>query len=94
MRNVLTKVIGVGEDVQVSAHEHALSEGEALLLCTDGVHSMVDTEEIRRALSRDSIVDAVDQLMQRPLDSGGKDNITVVLVRYSASAADAVGSLP
>ena len=94
MRNVLTKVIGVGDDVQVSAHERALSEGETLLLCTDGVHSMVDTEEIRRALTADSIVDAVDRLMQRPLDSGGKDNITVVLVRYSASAADAVGSLP
>ena len=91
MRNVLTKVIGVGEDVQVAAQERTLTEGETLLLCTDGVHSQVDSEEIGRVLAGDSIVDAVDALMQRPLDSGGSDNITVVLVRYSV---DAVGSLP
>lgn len=87
MRNVLTKVIGVGDDVQVTAQERELTEGETLLLCTDGVHSVVDTEEMRRVLTGESLVEAVDGLMQRPLDSGGSDNITVVLVRYSADAA-------
>lgn len=94
MRNVLTKVIGVGEDVQVTANERALTDGETLLLCSDGVHTTVDTEGIRRALSSDSIVDAVDRLMRQALDSGGNDNLTVVLVRHSASPTDSPGPLP
>lgn len=94
MRNVLTKVVGVAEDLEVSPHERALTEGETLLLCTDGVHGLVDDEAIRQILSRASIEDAAGQLVQRALDRGGADNTTAVLVRYSASGSNAGGARP
>jgi serine/threonine protein phosphatase PrpC len=94
MRNVLTKVIGLIEDVEVSAHERVLTDGEMLLLCSDGLHALLDAESIRQILTEHPIVHAVDRLVERALDRGGNDNITAVLVRYSASATDEVGTRP
>jgi serine/threonine protein phosphatase PrpC len=94
MRNVLTKVIGVSEDVGVATHERALTDGELLLICSDGLHALVDADAIRQTLTADSIVDAVDRLVQRALDQGGTDNVTAVLVRYSASQTSGVGTQP
>jgi serine/threonine protein phosphatase PrpC len=92
MRNVLTKVVGVGENLEVSSHERVLTEGEMILLCTDGLHGFVDADAIRHALTADRVSEAVDHLIERALDAGGKDNVTAVLVRYSTSAADATSS--
>jgi protein phosphatase len=94
MRNVLTKVVGVAEDLEVSPHERLLTEGETLLLCTDGVHGLVDDEAIRQILSGASIEDAAGELVQRALDRGGSDNATAVLVRYAPSGSEAGGARP
>ena len=60
-----------------------LDDGDRLLLCSDGLTDLVDDETITRILretSRSS--DACDRLVQQALDSGGRDNVTVIVAAY------------
>jgi protein phosphatase len=66
--------------------EHAMASGDVALLCSDGLHAMIGDEEILRALTPqpDSLPEAAARLIAAANDAGGKDNISVVLVRYTA----------
>ena len=60
-----------------------LEDGDRLLLCSDGLTDLVDDETITRILreaTRSS--DACERLVQRALDSGGRDNVTVIVAAY------------
>ncbi len=64
-------------------HERALAPGETLLLCSDGLHDMVTDEKIRHELAAGSSLDVTaESLVERALEAGGRDNVTVLLVRY------------
>lgn len=56
-------------------------DGDLYLLCSDGLTDMVPTEEISGILTRTPFPDLADTLLQRALDEGGKDNITLILCR-------------
>ena len=97
-RHVLTNALGgTIADVQVDTDRLQLEDGDRLLLCSDGLTDLVDDATIAgllRETTRSS--DACDRLVQRALDSGGRDNVTVIVAAYRlpnepARAAD-VGS--
>jgi serine/threonine protein phosphatase PrpC len=84
-RHILTNCLG-GPDVEVVTEVHHLSllDGDRLLLCTDGLTDLVEDDEITRILSQHlSSADACSALVDLALDRGGRDNITVVLGRYT-----------
>jgi len=82
MRHVLTKVVGVRGDLQPSVGDCRLEPGDALLLCSDGLHGTVDDAAIAQALEGDATVEAVAQhLVDQALAGGATDNITVVVIR-------------
>jgi PPM family protein phosphatase len=61
-----------------------LADKDQLLLCTDGLTDMVDEALIKEVLSReDSARSACSTLLDLALSNGGKDNVTVVVARYS-----------
>lgn len=79
-RNALTMALGTQEDVTVSTYEVGLNPGDVVLLCTDGLTSLVRADELGRAvveLDRDKLPDELVDLANR---RGGFDNITVVLL--------------
>ena len=85
LRHVLTSALG-GTDkaVRVDIQRLKLADGDRLLLSTDGLTDMVEDEGIERVLAAsDSSEAACHELVARALESGGKDNVTVVLARYS-----------
>ncbi len=83
MRHVLTNAIGASSDTEPKIGEHALRERERLLLCSDGLHGMASDEAIAEILrAQPDLAAAVDQLIARALDGGGRDNITAVLVEF------------
>ena len=86
LRNVITKAVGAKDTLEVEVAEHNLSSGDVALLCSDGLHAMVDDQGILRALTPnpDSLQEAAARLIAAANDAGGKDNISVVLVRYTA----------
>jgi serine/threonine protein phosphatase PrpC len=85
LRHVITKAIGTLADTEVDIHERALTSGEMLLLCSDGLHDMLTDDDISHELAAGaSIDDTAERLVQHALEAGGRDNITVLLVRYDA----------
>jgi serine/threonine protein phosphatase PrpC len=87
MRNVLTNVIGARPDVEVSVGEFDLADGQLMLLCTDGLHGGLSDEKMTAIIHANSDLQrAADALVQTAVTEDGRDNITVMLARYSASA--------
>ena len=86
LRNVITKAVGAKDTLEVEVAEHSLAAGDVTLLCSDGLHAMIGDDEILRALTPhpDSLPEAAGRLIAAANDAGGKDNVSVVLVRYTA----------
>jgi protein phosphatase len=83
MRHVLTNVLGARDHVDVHMAEYDLRGGELLLLCSDGLHGVVDDQAISDILARSVAPEEIaPQLVQLALANGGRDNVTVVLARY------------
>jgi serine/threonine protein phosphatase PrpC len=79
-KNIITRAIGVKEDIEIDFFEYRLKKGDIILMCTDGLSNMVEDEEIFQIVrsSRD-VVEAVEQLIERANSNGGKDNIGVIV---------------
>ncbi len=80
-RNILTRAMGVAPRVEVDTLVTEVEEGDTLLLCSDGLHSLVTDEEIARVLGEKAPQPACQALVDRANAMGGNDNITVVVVR-------------
>jgi PPM family protein phosphatase len=81
-RSIITRALGPEPDVEVDTYTVAAREGDLFLLCSDGLTSMISDDEIGSILrSADTLDAAADALVRAANQSGGKDNITVVLFR-------------
>lgn len=81
MRNVITRAVGVGEQISADYRTEDLRAGDTFLLCSDGLTGMVPDERIEEILSAPKNAQAkVNALLGAALDAGGEDNITVFLV--------------
>lgn len=81
-KNIITRAIGVKENVDADFYEFALKKGDVILMCTDGLCNMVSEDEIFAIIkgARD-IVEAGQLLINRANENGGKDNIGIVLAQ-------------
>jgi len=82
-KNLVTRAVGIDAEVEVEAHSHAVKAGDIYLLCSDGLTDMVDDEDVQLTLSalKANLPLAAEQLVQQANDNGGRDNISVILVR-------------
>ncbi len=85
MRNVLTNALGARDQVDVHLAERDLEDGDTLLLCSDGLHGVLDASALQGMLDDqpDTAV-AARALVDRALDEGSRDNVTALVVRYEA----------
>ena len=92
-KNLVTRALGIEEKVEVDVQEQDSAPGEIYLLCSDGLNDMVDDEEIHLTLSKYSadLVEAASELVRLANEKGGKDNISVVLVRPQTAVGGASG---
>jgi len=82
-RNILTRAVGTDEHISVDSGVAEWSVGDKLLLCTDGLTNLVRDEEILAVIaSRAGGESLVHDLVMRANNSGGFDNITLILVQY------------
>ena len=86
MKHVLTKAVGAREDVDFEVTDRELSDGDVLLLCSDGLTNMVPDRRILGIVSAHGadLAGACDELVAEANAQGGRDNISVILVRHSA----------
>jgi PPM family protein phosphatase len=81
-RSIITRALGPEPDVQVDTYTLAGRDGDLFLICSDGLTSMISDEELGSILrSSDSLDQAAESLVRAANQSGGKDNITVVMFR-------------
>jgi PPM family protein phosphatase len=84
LRNVITNVVGGSEaGVNVESHALAVHAGDRLLLCSDGLTEMLTNEAIAATLRAEPDPQvACANLVAQANDAGGRDNITVLIVRF------------
>lgn len=80
-RNVLTRALGTEPDVNVDMYELAWDDGDMLMLCSDGLTGLVNDEQLQYIFKEENeIQKQIDWLVNKALEAGGKDNITVALL--------------
>lgn len=87
MQSVLLRALGSAPEVEVDAEEHEIFERDVLLLCSDGLTRMVTEPEIAGALQAEpDPAKSAAKLVELANESGGADNITVMVARADAGA--------
>jgi protein phosphatase len=83
MRHVLTNVLGARDHVDVHVSEHELQPGDIALLCSDGLHGVLDDRALAALVVREPDLQlAARLLVDAALDHGSRDNVTALLIRY------------
>jgi len=82
-KNLVTRAVGIDPETETEIHTYEVEPGDIYLLCSDGLSDMVEDEDIHATLSmlRSNLPLAAKQLVQLANDNGGRDNISVILVR-------------
>ena len=82
-KNLVTRALGVDHAVDVEVHDYAVEPGDLYVLCSDGLNDMVEDDEIALTLAMMGVnlPLAAQQLVQMANDNGGRDNVSVILVR-------------
>lgn len=82
-RNYLTRCVGHDDQVIIDRSPSRLADGDWLLLCTDGLTNVVREDQIAQVVrSAESTDAACKDLVERTLNGGAPDNVTVVCARY------------
>lgn len=90
-RSIITRALGPEPSVEVDTFTYSIRSGDVLLLCSDGLTSMVSEERVAEILASSARLErAADQLIAEANEAGGRDNITVVLFRLEEVSRDGV----
>jgi protein phosphatase len=81
-KNVITRALGMQDQVVVDLQHDDPTKGDVYVLCSDGLSGMVSDDDIRQIVAANpDIRDACRKLIQRANERGGEDNITAVLIK-------------
>lgn len=82
-KNLVTRAVGIDADVDSEIHVHDVLVGDIYLLCSDGLNDMVEDDDIQSTLYalQNNLPLAASQLIQMANDNGGRDNISVILIK-------------
>jgi protein phosphatase len=85
LKNVITKAVGAKDSIDIDIVETKLEPGDVALLCSDGLHGMIHDDKILELLHPppESLEQAARRLIDAANEAGGKDNVSVVLLRYT-----------
>jgi len=86
-KNLVTRAVGIDPEVEAEVHSYPVEAGDIYLLCSDGLNDMVADEDMQSTLSslQANLPLAAQQLVQQANDNGGRDNVSVILVRVLKS---------
>jgi protein phosphatase len=93
-KNLVTRALGVEPTADVELNEYDVLPGDVYLLCSDGLNDMMEDEEIALTLSTLSVnlPLCAMQLVQQANDNGGRDNVSVILVKIKEAFPAPPGS--
>ena len=92
MRHVLTNVVGARAQMDFEVMERPLTDGDALLLCSDGLHGELEDETMAAILAGGGEAQTIaEKLVQTTLQGRASDNVTALIVKYHADPAPVPG---
>jgi serine/threonine protein phosphatase PrpC len=88
-KNLITRAVGVDSTVEVEIHVHAVQVGDIYLICSDGLNDMVEEIDIGITLQmlRANLKLMAGRLIDMANDSGGRDNVSVILIKINGDFA-------
>jgi PPM family protein phosphatase len=88
-KNLVTRAVGIDADVEPELHVYEVQVGDLYLLCSDGLNDMVEDGDIGMTLQllQNNLPLAATQLIQMANDNGGRDNVSVILVKVKGRYA-------
>jgi PPM family protein phosphatase len=88
-KNLVTRAVGIDADLEPEIHVHDVMVGDLYLLCSDGLNDMVEDDDIQSTIYalQSNLPLAADQLIQMANDNGGRDNVSVILVKIKGGFA-------
>ncbi len=87
-RNVITRAVGITEDLKIEETAVSVENGDVFLLCSDGLSRMVPDIQIQRVIGehiKDGVEAVAQALVDTANDAGGLDNIAVLVVKVDAT---------
>ena len=88
-RNIILQALGPEANIKVDLTHQRVRRGDMLVLCSDGLSGQVRAEEIARVVSQvPDLPSACQALIDRANESGGPDNITVVIARFEGEGLE------
>jgi protein phosphatase len=87
-RSIITRALGPEEDVEVDTRSFRARSGDVYLLCSDGLTTMLDEPTLALLLGEHArLAEAGEALVAQANEAGGRDNITVILLRVEEVSA-------
>jgi len=83
-RNLLTRSLGMAQVLEIDSVEETLESGDRVLLCSDGLTTMMADDDIAKVLKKGVPEEAAWNLIEAANSAGGFDNVTVVIVDFQA----------
>ncbi len=91
--NLIYRTLGDKPQVEIDLFEESLVPGDALLLCSDGLSGLVEDRELQAAVEEEPTPEgACRRLVALAKQRGGHDNITVIVVRFSAAPSNGMAN--
>ena len=87
-KNMITRAIGIKNQVEADISSFSLEDKDTLLICSDGLHGQIQDMQIKNILNKKDPEIIVDSLVKSANKSGGIDNVTVLTVNFSAHNTD------
>ena len=83
--NRITRAVGAQDQLVVDQHRSYLQDGDAVLLCSDGLTKEVSDDEVAAILDDYDCDEASEELVELTLERGARDNVTVAVIRFEAT---------
>lgn len=94
-KNIITRALGMRDDVKVDIRSEAVRAGDIFLLCSDGLSGMVNEATMQKVLAPSTDLRSMcETLVTLANEAGGTDNITAVLVRIDTDEEGAASARP
>jgi protein phosphatase len=84
-RNIIYRALGSHAEVEIDLFTEPAAEGDIIILCTDGLSSVVPEEDVQAIVEHYPPTESVERLIARANDAGGPDNVTAIVVRVSVA---------
>ena len=81
IKNIITRAMGIAEEIDIDFDFVEINEGDAILICTDGLSGQVEKEKLLEIYNNSEFDEIADKYIQAANDNGGVDNITVVVMK-------------